>query len=108
MAFVGALLAAPYAAGAYKKTKKEGTASSAPTAQGSILLRRDSEGFHFAVERAALEAEPARAARHVSVILPELAEDHSTRVGVTGRGDCGRACAHHFVVMLEEFALSCR
>ena len=41
----------------------------------------NSEGFHFAVEMAALEAEGRRGLRHVPTVFLELAQDELALVG---------------------------
>src|SRR5882724_11671104 len=50
----------------------------------SLIRRRDSQRFHFAVEMRTLEAERARGLRHVPAVFLELAQNKFALVGASG------------------------
>src|SRR5437762_4649481 len=55
-----------------------------PTSSGELVGGGDAEGFHFAVEVGAFEADGVGGLRHVPAIFLELAENEFAFVGAAG------------------------
>ena len=78
--------------GLYKPKEKTGTTKIAGSVGGG-----DAEGFHFAVEVGAFEADGGGGLRHVPAVFLELAENEFAFVGASGfvQGAVGLLGAFH-------------